>query len=440
MDNSEEPQKYKSVAILGRQPALGIAELESLYGSEHILPFGPNACFIDLDACNIDFNRLGGSVRIGTVLLKLPSPQWRDIEKLLVDAAPEHAAKVDGKLIFGLSVFGLKISPKAVAKTALLMKKAIKNSGKSVRMVPHKTTELGSAVVLYNKLHRDGNWELVVVSDGKSAYLAQTNFIQDIDAYAARDQARPYRDAKVGMLPPKLAQIIINLATRKQSVDTKTCVEGAKIGASTSIEVSNTKDIAHEKHSAQADLHRSTLVLDPFCGTGVLLQEAMLMDYDIYGTDLEPRMVQYTIDNLKWLDGLYPNAGDYRRIEIADATTHHWSFPDSTTIVIAGETYLGKPLAALPPSDQLSKVIYDANLINHKFLQNISSQIPSGTKLCLAMPAWRGKHEFLHLPLLDHITDMGYTRHKFKHVSNEDLIYHRENQVVARELVVLEKD
>ncbi len=36
--------------------------------------------------------------------------------------------------------------------------------------------------------------------------------MQDVDEYAARDQARPKRDAYVGMLPPKLAQTLINNA------------------------------------------------------------------------------------------------------------------------------------------------------------------------------------------------------------------------------------
>jgi hypothetical protein len=39
----------KSIAILGRQPALGIAELESLYGAENTQPFGQSACLLKLD-------------------------------------------------------------------------------------------------------------------------------------------------------------------------------------------------------------------------------------------------------------------------------------------------------------------------------------------------------------------------------------------------------
>jgi tRNA G10 N-methylase Trm11 len=168
------------------------------------------------------------------------------------------------------------------------------------------------------------------------------------------------------------------------------------------------------------------------------LQEAMLMDYDIYGSDINPRMIEYTIANLKWLDSLYPDVGDYRRVEIGDATTHKWHEPEKIDVV-AGESFLGQPLTTLPPSDQLSKIMTEANTINHKFLQNISKQLNPGTRICLAVPTWRGKKEFLHLSALDYLDEMGYTRMTFKHVSNEKLIYHREDQVVGRELLVLEK-
>jgi tRNA G10 N-methylase Trm11 len=418
----------KTITILGRQPALGIAELESLYGADQIQPYGSSACFINLDSTEIDFNRLGGTMRLGKVLVELPNTNWKDIEKYLLDFGPGHAATIDGKLSFGISVFGLPIPARKIASTALALKKVIKQAGNSVRMVPHNDVSLGSAQVLYNKLTAKNGWELLVVSDGKTAYLAQTTRIQDIDAYSARDQARPHRDAKVGMLPPKLAQIIINLGVGQLEDNGSKSLDLRSYGTDSKIQNPRSK----------------ICVLDPFCGTGVVCQEAMLMDYDIYGSDLEPRMVQYTIDNLAWLDTKYPNVGDYRRIEIGDATNHVWNFSQLETrksrLVIAGETYLGQPLSTLPNGEHLSKIIYEVNLLHHKFLENIGKQIKPGTRLCLAVPTWRGRHEFLHLPTLDHLTDIGYTRTRFEYVSDEDLIYHRDGQIVGRELLIIVKN
>jgi hypothetical protein len=100
---------------------------------------------------------------------------------------------------------------------------------------------------------------------------------------------------------------------------------------------------------------------------------------------------------------------------------------------------LGKPLSSLPSQKILEQIQSECNEIHKKFLINIGQQIKPGTRLCLAVPAWKTKSGFLHLPVLDHLTDMGYTRLSFVHAKNGDLIYHREGQVVARELVVLEK-
>lgn len=394
---------YPSIAILGRQPQLGIAELECLFGADTIQPFGESACFVDIDSIDVPFSRLGGTIRFCQVLTKLPN-DWQSIEKYLIEHTPEHAEHISGKLVFGISVFGVRVPAKKVARTALQVKKAIRSSGKSVRMVPHNDVTLGSATVLYNKLTGENGWELCIVSDGKETYLTQTTHIQDIDAYAARDQKRPYRDAKVGMLPPKLAQIIINLAKHD------------------------------EKINPQSEQH----LLDPFCGTGVLLQEALLMGYFVHGSDIDPRMIMYTKKNIDWLAEKYDYPGTLLELRIADATNWQW-LPAELLDSVACETYLGKPLSTLPPSDQLRKIMHEANEVNHKFLMNISKQIRSGTRLCLGVPSWRSKHEFLHLPMLDHLTEMGYNRLKFKHVDNADLIYHRQHQVVGRELLVLEK-
>lgn len=46
----------KAVCILGRLPALGIAELESLYGADHIKPID-GAALLDLAAEDINFKQ-----------------------------------------------------------------------------------------------------------------------------------------------------------------------------------------------------------------------------------------------------------------------------------------------------------------------------------------------------------------------------------------------
>ncbi len=400
--------RNSSVCILGRQPALGLAELESLYGADKVRSVGGVAALIDLDPPQIDFSRLGGTVKFCKVLTILDTTDWNKLQAFLEENVAPHVAYLpEGKMKLGLSAIGLSVSVQRLNATGLSLKKVIKKTGRSIRVVPSTTLMLNSAQVLHNQLTSALGWELIFVRDGEKTILVQNIAEQDIAAYAKRDQGRPKRDARVGMLPPKLAQIITNLAAGPAEPVDPTCgPHGPK----------------------------DRTLLDPFCGTGVLLQEALLMGYTAYGTDIDERMVEYSQVNLEWLGEQFKISNFKFQIEPGDATNHHWTPPID---IVAGETYLGRPFTTTPPPNTLQETIADTNLILKRSLQNIAKQIKPGTRLCLAMPAWKIPQSFKHLPLLDSLPDMGYTRASFVHVDTEDLIYHREGQIVARELVVL---
>jgi tRNA G10 N-methylase Trm11 len=281
-----------------------------------------------------------------------------------------------------------------------------------VRVIPNKASQLNAAQVLHNKLTQKLGWELVLVKDGDKTIVAQSIAVQDIDAYARRDHGRPCRDAKVGMLPPKLAQTIVNLAAADKPVD------------------------------------ENTLVLDPFCGSGVALQEAIMMGFGASASDSDQRMVDCTTKNLMWLlnqprcpikrpnDTLGDPGWRYFKAEKADATTHSWSPKPDT---VASETYLGRPLTSLPSGHELQKIIDECDQLHEKFLKNLAKQIKPGFRLCLAVPAWRMKKGFKHLKTLDKLGKLGYNRVTFEYASEQELIYHRPGQVVARELLVLKR-
>lgn len=408
----------QSVMILGRQPELGLAELESLYGAAVLRPVGDQAVVVDVDPCLLAFSRLGGSVKFCKLLTELDTADWKAIEKFLVQVSPGHSERVpEGKLLLGLSTVGFNVPLKQMEATGLSIKKVIRKTGRPVRLVPNKASELNAAQVIHNKLTGPNGWELVFIRDGSKTLVAQTVKVQDIESYTARDRGRPKRDAKVGMLPPKLAQIIINLSAGKLPEET----------------LQNICDIPADQEIPRIRLEQQ--LLDPFCGTGVLLQEAALMGYDIYGTDLEQRMIDYSEKNLAWLGERQPLAPVCCRLEQGDATSYQWKEPID---IVAAETYLGRPFTSAPDPETLAQTVSDCNLILKKFLKNAAEQIKPGTRLCLAVPAWQTKRgEFKHLPLIDQISDLGYNRVSFEHIRDEQLLYYREDQVVARQLLVI---
>lgn len=421
----------QSVLVLGRQPALGLAELESLYGSDKVRPSGDHAAVVDVDPCLLAFDRLGGSVKFCKLLTTLDTTDWKQVERFLVQVSPDHSkAMPEGKMQLGLSTLGFSVSVEKVQALGLTLKKAIRKTGRSVRFIPNKELELNTAQVIYNHLTGQNGWELVLIRDDTQTIIAQTVKVQDIDAYTRRDRERPKRDARVGMLPPKLAQIMINLAVGVLPDEARQSI----------CEIPPDEPIPAQHFTG-------VRLLDPFCGTGVILQEATLMGYDVYGTDKDARIVSYTDTNLMWLlkqpgcpitiPPEHENDSKWRyfKLEQGDATSHTWS-PKPT--VIASETYLGRPFTATPNPEVLAQTIADCNLITKKFLQNIHGQIDPGTRLCLAIPAWQLKsNQFKHLPLIDQIEDLGYNRVDLAHVSAEELLYYRPDQIVARELLVI---
>lgn len=384
----------QSVLILGRQPALGLAELESLYGHAAITPIGEQAAIVDIDANDINFDRIGGSSKLCRLLTILDTTRWKDIEDYLIKTIPDHLQYLpDGKMQLGISTFGYPIKPQQMLATGLKIKRVIKAAGRSVRLIPNKAPALNSAQVLHNHLTGPLGWELVLIRDNNRTILAQTAQEQDIEAYAARDQKRPKRDARVGMLPPKLAQLIINLANPPSN----------------------------------------GTVLDPFCGTGVILQEALLMGHDVIGSDMSEQMVEYAMTNMEWLLSQFHGINGKFTVEKKDATNAHWDSFDT----VAAETFLGEPLKELPPERIVKRIVSEVDELHRKTLVNLYEQLKPGTRLCLGVPAWQTPSGFVHLPLLDHLSELGYNRVSFVHAKNEDLIYHRESQIVGRELVVL---
>lgn len=408
----------QSLLIFGRQPSLGIAEVESLYGPEAIRVVGDKVGIVDVDPCLLAFDRLGGSMKFCKILTTLDTDNWSKIEKFLLQVGPGHSQTMpEGKMRLGLSLVNINLNLRKLEATGLTLKKAIRKTGRSVRLVPNKSPELNSAQVIHNQLTGPTGWELVFIRDGHKTIIAQTVKVQDIESYTKRDRERPKRDSKVGMLPPKLAQIIINLSVGKLPVD----------------KLESICDIPAGEPIPRKLIGKT--VLDPFCGTGVVLQEAALMGYDTAGTDLEPRMIEYTKANMAWLSDLYSDEFKPQLLDSGDATVYKWQDPID---FVASEVYLGRPFTSTPTPEILAQTMSDCNLIIKKFLRNIETQLASGTRLCLAVPAWQqGKGQFKHLPLIDQISDLGYNRMSFEHIRDEDLIYYRDDQIVARQLIVI---
>jgi tRNA G10 N-methylase Trm11 len=377
------------LAILGRQPEISYAELLSLYPGK-VTRLNEHCAQIDDDSVSLE--RLGGSIKLGTHLGLLPLVPAQDLAKHLCssDLAEAIATSSEGKLSFGLSLYGFTLSKGQHESLGLELKKCFKQLGRSARYVASKG-QLTAAQITHNKL-LDKGADIWVVKTTKGYVMASTVAVQDIAAYAERDHGRPARSAKVGMLPPKLAQMMINL-TAPQA--------GARI-------------------------------LDPFCGTGVILQEASLLGLEPYGTDIEPALIEMSKTNGDWLKDAHQTPE--WTLEVGDATTHQWTGKIDAVVT---EGYLGPALSKEPSTKELDHIKAEATKLTVDFLTNLAPQIAPATPVCITLPCWKTGKKFSRVDILDQIDGLGYTQKEFLPVTYEHLLYVRADQIVGRQITVL---
>ena len=156
------------VAILGRQPALGMAELEQLYGASGVQWFSDNSACIDHPG--FDFERLAGSQKAGRIVAELRG-DWRQTSTALVNAYLGAWQNHKGKITLGISAYGFHISPRDVQKTGIVLKARLKKHGVSLRLIPNNDLALSTATSHHNKLGlSDNHIEILRSSAGSDRF------------------------------------------------------------------------------------------------------------------------------------------------------------------------------------------------------------------------------------------------------------------------------
>jgi hypothetical protein len=374
---------FNYIAILGRQPELGLVELESVMDSAGVELFGRQAALL---AERPVLESLGGIVKLAQVLYSGP---LTPISALPIDTAglPMRQSKTP----FALSAYGVPITPRELLAAGLHLKKQLRSRG-SVRFVSAaRGLAVSAAELRHNQVVEDG-FELLVVADGANMIVARTIAVQNIDWYSRRDYERPVRSAKVGMLPPKLAQLLVNTT-------------------------------------------RATTIADPFCGTGVVLQEARLLGRVADGSDLAPEMVEAVRSNMAWLD--QEAAADLPSWTAGVADAREVVLPAGCAVVSEG--YLGPNMTRSPTLEVLAAIRKELLALYVDSLRNWAGQLPTGSEVSICAPAWRINKQWHYLGLVDELGNLGYTPKSFR-VAPTPLLYARDDQVVGRQLLLLRKN
>lgn len=412
---------------LGRQPEISTAELAHYIprrlGTFKFISIRNNVAIAEAstDVQNPQkfIAGLGGCPKFGEIVYEAVN-----LKEFLLELENEEFVRkilntvADHKIMFGFSFYGFKEdeSFRFQKECGKILKKFLKSKfDLRSRFVVSKSPILSSVVVSKNNLISKG-FEITVSKMADKIYISKTLAVQDFEEYNKRDYKRPEIDPKAGMLPPKLAQILLNLA----------------------------------------DLGSGARILDPFCGVGTILAEALLKDFKVAGSDISEQMVRKTEKNLKWLAGEYPKLPLKDRIlglfeadanEIQQKSQKLGLFD-----AIISESTLGPPLTRFAKKGQILRIKRDLEKQYLSVFENFRDVLKETGKIVITMPFFRfnnGQNP-IYIENFNKILDLGYileqaippeTCREFNIVLNSrgTLLYFRPDQMVGREICIFKK-
>ncbi|OGB74867.1 hypothetical protein A2810_00455 [candidate division Kazan bacterium RIFCSPHIGHO2_01_FULL_49_10] len=408
--------------LLGTHPTLSLAELMSFLINQKITHNDPvlfdSIVVIEIKKTPEEVaqlqSELGGIIKTFSIIKQF-SGKIFEVEKILTPEIllKQFFAQKNQKINFGISVYSDPDPTYAelnwLTNFAHNIKRRLKDEY-SIRYVEDRGWHLSSVQVERNRLIDTGA-EIALIRNGHDFYLGKTLTVQDYKSYSERDWDKPSPDAKSGMLPPKLAQMMINLTRDK----------------------------------------RTKTIYDPFCGSGIVLQEAMMLGLKVYGSDISPEAVKNTISNLEWLAKLKKIAAGKigLRVKVADATQNDWKTLDSPDTVIVAEPYLGPALRMAPFAPQAQTILNELTKLYLGFFRNLNQHFPHIKRVGVVFPVIRSRDGLKYLNILDEVASLGYTRKLIlpAEIIKKDagvsprggFLYSRPDQLVLREIFVFEK-
>jgi len=382
--------------ILGHEPLLSAAEIAAVLNLKNFQYQPPILRVSNLSLAPEIINQLGGTVKIALEIAnKMTANECQ--EKIISTLLP-----TTGKIRFGLSWYGKEKNENAIRELQSWgknLKTKIKTLGRSGHYVENRTPILSGASIVGNSLLVNRS-EFSILPDNTGLYsIAQIFALQPFQEFSERDYGRPGRDDYSGMLPPKLALMMINLS-------------GVK---------------------------KDETLLDPFCGSGTVISEALLLGYkNIFGSDLSEKAIADAKINIEWLKSKNPNNKneniDLQILDVKNLTQKHK--PNSVDAIIT-EPFLGKPLKGNESEIELKNQSQELTQLYLTAFKQFYEITKTGGKIVCVIPRFRFKQKWIIMDLDSELKKIGWKSLpllKTKEQTYQRLLYYRPGQFVGREI------
>jgi len=315
--------------------------------------------------------QLGGTIKI-CEMADQAKTQKDELAKFLNKYIPT------GKIEFSINGFNA---------LGIETKKVLKQMGRSARYIESKN----AATIIYNNLIKGG-----ADIEFCNNQVFVTKAIQSIDDFSKRDFGRPGRDDESGMLPPKLAMMMINLATQK------------------------TKNI----------------ILDPFCGSGTIITEAMLMGYkNIIGSDISDTAISDTIKNIEWMKNNYQLGDANLKINIfqSDIFDITKKINNNSVDAIVAESYLGKPLKGSETKMMIESQATELKMLYLNAFTRFKKILKPDGVVIFIIPRFNYREDWIKIDCENEILKLGFKNDSLL-PEHKHLLYWRPGQHVGREI------
>jgi len=402
---------------LGRNKNLSFAEVSAVFGNKiKYIGLVNNELLkieTDLEAKTFEesLKTMGSIKKISKVLKTVPRElQTNALTNETAQTLEAYFISTEHKCRIGLNKYGISLPLNTIG---MGIKKILKEKNIKLRIIEKNKKNLNSVSIIKNKLITDRGADLNFINDNDDLHIARTIACQDSLFYSKRDYDRPRRNAKNGMLPPKLCQIMLNLANVK----------------------------------------KDDCILDPFCGVGTVLQEAMLKQLYFACSDIREDIIFDCRENLEWFVDSNPNIAKYYnpdKIKVCDATKIENCYTNQIFDAIVTEGTLGPPQSNFVDKQRIETIFKNLKNIYTPFFNKVHSLLKQNGRLVITFPAIRSRHnriEYFSSYLLKNTdTKMQIITEKnlinpFSLIQSKSfkLIYERPDQIVLREIIVFEK-
>jgi tRNA G10 N-methylase Trm11 len=387
--------------VLGTNAALSVAELAAAVDIKKPRLLAADFLVAETEReinANDLIKKLGGMIKIGRISAEVGIKDTPALTAAVRETATRKQVATDSKFNFGFSDYGTRSFDKK--DLGLKLKKYFSEKGISSRFVISREKTLSSVVVTQNKLIGKGI-EIVLTADGDQVLIGETLTVQPFKDLSRRDFGRPARDDLSGMLPPKLAQIMINLAQINSE---------------------------------------NAVIIDPFCGSGTILSEAALMGYkNLFGSDISFKAVEDTRKNLSWTKELYKINDCRVKLAVKNATDLSKFIKSGYADAIITEPFLGPQRGMIAFKNVISNLEELYSVALSEFRKVLK---PQG-RVVMIWPLFYGQKpitpRYDGFKILDMVPEELKDSQFIKKNSRPTIIYGRTGQKVYREIVVLEK-